>query len=474
MKFQIFLIFLFLQCLSLRAQTWMSLRYNHIFGGSNYSNTIATGSFLGSAIYWSGTTPIQFKVTNPSFVNTINPSYNFLASNIFVQIDNIGGSLPGSSAFQGTVAPLAPLGTNAVTLFTPKGGLFDNRPTGTVNMRYTIGNAAIQASTWRQGEYRNTREYTTYTSGSLRYFTPVSERIILEVDAILNWLQAPEGGTLNIPGSIFDFFRNESGLTITYSATLATTMPYRLSFRANSGTILKDGSPAVPDIPLNVVSASGNDRSVNRSFSSLPLSSSSQELSAGTDIDIGTRNRNTLSFTLRISKEKLLQHFFSPGVYRLPAINLTANATATATTYNEPGGVKSLSYDLAPLQLNIPAQQQIILANSSDITFAFNSVESFEPTQEQTASRTFRFSSNIDYSIYVRAQSPAFVGPNGVTIPLDVLELSSECENGSAQQPIAIAGCPLSPDLGSCSSHSVPHTVCESQRPTVRQTRWYL
>lgn len=425
MRIGIICLFIFTYSAKLSAQSWLHLRYSNLFGGNSYNAVVPTGSFLGTALYWSGTTPIQLKVTHPTFVNNANSSYTFNASNILAQIDNIGGNAPGGPNFQGTLTPPTPLAATPISLFYPLGGLFDNRPTGAVNIRYTINNAAILSTTWRQGEYNNIREYTTYTSGFLRYFSPISDHIFVEVDAILAWLQSPTGGGTSIPNSIFDFFRNNQGLTVSYNGTLATTLPYRLSFRANSTAILKNGAPISPVVPLSSITVTGNDLSANRQFPTFALAGTAQELSAGTNINIGAQNRNKLNVTLNISKENLLRYFFLPGTYSLPAINLTASGTATATTYNEPGGVKNLSYDLPPVQFTIPSQQQVSLTNTSDVNFYYNSIENFSPAAEQSQNRSLILSSNIDYTLYVRAETPAFIGPNGATLPLDVIEISS-------------------------------------------------
>lgn len=403
----------------------MHLRQTHLFGGASYIGVVPTGSFLGSASFWSGSTPIQLKVANPTFVNTVNPSFSFQANNIFIQINDIGGNVPGSSGFQGTPSPPAALSTSPATLFQPRTSLFDNRPTGVVNMRYSIANAAIISATWRQGEYRNIREYTTYTSGSLRYFTPVSERILLEVDAILNWIQMPVASTVNLPASIFDLYRSETGLNVVYEGILGTTLPYRFYVRANSSAILHNEVPASPSIPLSVIRASGRDRSLNQTFNTLSISTNTQELTLGTEINIATQNRNNITYTMNISRANLLQYFFRPGTYRLPPVMLTTNGTAVATTYNEPGGLKTVNYELSPFQWTIPAQQQILLTDASDLLFDFNSLDHFADGNEQTLVRNLRLSSNIDYTLYVRSEGQGFLGPSGELIPLNVLEIGS-------------------------------------------------
>src|SRR5690606_21343852 len=150
----------------------------------------------------------------------------------FAQINDIGGQRPGTSTFEGTAQPLKALSTSPIDLFLPQGGLFSDRPSGVVNMRLTIANAAIANTTWRQGEYRNYREYTTYTGGLLRYFIPVGDYLYVEVDAILNWQTPPRYTGNTVPANMFDLFRDPRGLQLTLEGTFGTTLPFDVYLRS--------------------------------------------------------------------------------------------------------------------------------------------------------------------------------------------------------------------------------------------------
>lgn len=398
----------------------------NIFNATEFNTTQTVMNTNGYSYWrWNQTAfhpvdPTVRAIAPANFTNTENPGISLPASILQWRLASIGGQIPpfadndnGNSMDNDIWPGFKHFTSSDQTWFEP--GYWNEPLTpGNINFTFKIQSQEFQNELFTSGEYaiQISQNYGTAGPNSNGViFTPSTFYIYLTIPEQLSWITASNTAYKEI--NTLDAFRNapsEVALDLG-NFDLGSTVDANLFAKAASSAIqFTSPGNAQETLDIGLLSVSGDSPNIN----TFPLSSTAQNLTAGSPFTVNSENRHNFQLQALLSKEDFKTHFFEAGTYTFQ-MNLKAKSTDNSIAKQQ-----NIDYTLKvqPLsEINIPS-------GGSTINFEFNTATQYQQGQTQTISDQIKLSNNKNYELYVKSNAP-FFKKEGVqsNIPASILQV---------------------------------------------------
>ncbi len=245
-------------------------------------------------------------------------------------------------------------------------------------------------------------------------FTPVTFNVIISVPNAISWLTANNTSFTQITS--LDSYRSapsqvESSLG---DFVIGNTLNYKLYAKSVSSTIQFTSTTGVQGTRNIAMLSLG---STNPKITTLPLSSSWKDYTAGNSLNVASGNRTNFPLKITMSQADFKTYFYEAGTYRFD-LNLDAKSTdnSTSSTYNIAYGLR-----VSPLsEITMPTSGQ-------NINFEFNTVAKYRDGETKTIPNQLKISNNETYELYVKTDA-SFFRKAGVQsdVPSSILQVGIE------------------------------------------------
>lgn len=377
------------------AQVNINLPQANIIGRSDYEQAFGAGQY-NSVLNLLPT--ISARASTSTFQNVTGGTQDIPLSLANLRLISIGNiSLIGrsneivlSTTYQAMASSLANLLSGAVN----------------ANVRLVTS-----AHTWQAGTYRTNLELLAPgLLGIGNVISPASHIFNINVPAFIQPQTAQPVTQIRI--NQLSAFRSGESSTSSTPVLLSSTVPYIPQMQTLNSNFSFSTQSEFNSLPITPVS------NVNVNLTgqaAVPLSISSQILSAATGMTVPTNNNISLIYTYGVSADKLQEGFIQAGTYSVPITYLWSK---TSDSYPS----TTLEAQLAgTLEIQIDDLGELV-TNQANVEMIFSTTGDYIQGIIKDIPSHLRISKTTPYNIYIRSSSANFSSGSN-QIPLEVLQI---------------------------------------------------